>query len=86
MKLVGCSRCGSKELVEDDGYMVCVYCQSRFVPGSADVPAVETVIGVASDIECLLVKCRSEPQNSRRYASLVLDIDPTNTEAMKYLR
>lgn len=86
MKLVDCSRCGSKELIEEDGYVICAYCQSRFVPSSEDVPAVASVVGVASDIDNLLAKCRSDPQNRRRYASLVLDLDPTNAEARQYLR
>ena len=32
MKLVDCTSCGSKELVEEEGFIVCVYCQSRYVP------------------------------------------------------
>ena len=86
MKLVACSRCGSKELIKGDGYIVCAYCQSRFAPGRDDLPPVESVIGVASDVANLLAKCRDEPQNRRRYASLILDIDPTNAEARQYLR
>jgi uncharacterized Zn finger protein (UPF0148 family) len=86
MKLVECTRCGSKELFAENGYVVCAYCQSRFAPQADDVPQRETVIGLHSDIEVLLQKCTDDPANQRRYASLILDIDPTNHAATQYLR
>ena len=86
MKLVVCTRCGSRELLEEGGYVVCAYCQSRFAPQADHLPRKETVIGVHSDIQVLMQKCRDEPANRRRYASLILDIDPTNEEAKGYLR
>lgn len=86
MKLVECTRCGSKELFVEGGYVVCAYCQSRFSPQAGDLPSRETVIGLDSDIQVLLQKCKDDPANRRRYASLILDIDPTNSEAGKYLR
>ena len=85
MKLVRCTRCGSKELFEEDGYVVCAYCQSRFVPQADDILQKETVIGVHSDILVLLQKCQDDPANRRRYAGLILDIDPTNQAAREYL-
>jgi hypothetical protein len=85
MKLVQCTRCGSKELFTEGGYVVCAYCQSRFSAQSGDLPPRETIIGLHSDIEALLQKCRDNPANRRRYASLILDMDPTNQEARKYL-
>ena len=86
MRLVVCTRCGSRELLEEGGYVVCAYCQSRFAPQADDLPRRETVIGLRSDIQVLLQKCKDDPANRRRYASLILDIDPTNEEATKYLR
>lgn len=86
MKLVACTRCGSKELTQERGYVICVYCQSRFAIEPDDVTRAGTTIGLASDIEALLQKCRDDPANRRRYASLILDIDPANEEAVKYLR
>jgi hypothetical protein len=86
MKLVECTRCGSKELFEENGYVVCEYCRSRFAPQADDVPQRETVIGVQSDLQVLLQKCKDDPANRRRYASLILDIDPTNYTAIQYLR
>jgi hypothetical protein len=86
VKLVKCSRCGSRELAMEGGYVVCAYCRSTFSPQSGDLPQAETVISLSSDIESLLRKCQDDPTNRRRYANLILDIDPTNYEARKYLR
>jgi len=83
--VINCTRCGSKELVEEDGIIVCVYCRSRYVQQADDVLPRETVIGIASDIQALLQKCREDPMNRRRFANLILDIDPTNQEAKQYL-
>ena len=85
MKSVECTRCGSKELIEDNGYFICAYCQSRFMQEIDDYPRKGAVIDVQSDIQALLKKCIEEPANRHRYASLILDIDPSNTEAIKYL-
>jgi hypothetical protein len=85
MKLVSCTRCGSKELFEESGYVVCDYCRSRFVPQSGDLPNKESVIGVYSDVQLLLQKCRDDPANRRRYAALILDLDPTNQAVQMYL-
>lgn len=86
MKLLECNSCGSKEIVEEQGYAVCVFCRSKFLPGAEDGAPPETEIAIDSDIQALLIKCRADPANSRRYANLILDIDPTNREAAKYLR
>lgn len=86
MKSVECTRCGSSELIEDDGYVVCVYCQSRFMREIADHPPTGTGIDLQSDIQALLKKCVEDPAKRRRYASLILDIDPSNSEALKYVR
>ena len=42
-------------------------------------------IALEEDIAVLLKKCREDPKNARKYANLVLDIDPGNAEAKKYL-
>ena len=85
MKVVKCTQCGSQELSEEGGYVACNYCQSRFTLTDGERPIKESTISVGSDIEALLQKCRDEPWNSRRYAKLVLDMDPTNHEAMAYI-
>lgn len=85
LKLSKCTRCGSNELSPLSGQIVCLYCRSRYTAPADEMPRRETTIGVASDIQVLLGKCVSDPRNSRRYAGLILDIDPTNREALKYL-
>jgi len=51
-----------------------------------DYPPKVAVIDVQSDIKALLKKCIEDPANRRRYTSLILDIDPSNSEVLKYLR
>lgn len=85
MKLVACTQCGSKEFLEDGGYVACIYCRSRFALQTEDLPPTDTVIDLSSDVRTLLEKCRNDPKNARRYASLALDIDPTNGEAAAYM-
>ena len=85
MKLLDCRTCGSKELLEEAGLIVCVYCRSTYVPQQDDSIALETTIAIHSDIEVLLLKCEQDPVNRVRYANLILDIDPSNTQARAYL-
>ena len=85
MKIVYCERCGANEWTTQNGFRTCKYCGSKYQLTSDDVVVKESNIGVNSDVERLLKKCRLEPQNARKYANLILDIDPNNTEALKYL-
>jgi len=50
-----------------------------FLPSSSTV-------ALDDDVSILLQKCRADPANARRYAGLILDIDPGNAEAREYLR
>ena len=43
-------------------------------------------IGLDDDVAELLRKCRENPARARKYANLILDIDPDNPEALKYLK
>ena len=83
-KSLVCERCGGNLFVEKDGYRICRYCKSKFA-----LPAQNTAkgsnISVRSDVQALLQKCRTDRKNARRYANLILDIDPGNEEAKKYL-
>ena len=42
--------------------------------------------GLDDDVAKLLRKCRENPARARKYANLILDIDPDNPEALKYLK
>ena len=81
MKRVICPNCGADDFFMKDGYKVCSYCDAKF--------EVETKKSVAvtleDDIQELLQKCKLYPWNARKFANLILEIDPNNREAMKYL-
>lgn len=86
MKLIECERCGSASLFVENNYVVCEYCRSRYLRNPEEVPPQSTTLDLGSDIRMLLERCRREPANSRRYANLILDIDPTNQAALRYLK
>ncbi len=98
MKALICTSCGASRWKEEGNYRICLHCGTKFektvVERIVQVPAafqrnvirkVNSVIDINDDVERLLQKCRQDPRNARKYANLVLDIDPTNEEAMKYL-
>lgn len=80
-----CSNCGADAFIVKDGYKICKYCNSRYSLDEGDVPKTKTVVSLQSDIERLLQKCKEDPARASKYAGLILDIDPTNREARKYL-
>ena len=86
MKIEICERCGGGELVARDGYRICQYCHTKYLLTPEDVTRKGSIIALDSDIKMLLQKCQDDPANARRYASLVLDMDPENTEALKYYK
>ena len=85
MNLIKCKQCGGGEFYQENGYMVCKFCESRYAIEPEDIGKKESHIGVKTDVENLLEKCKTDPTNARKYANLVLDIDPNNIEALKYL-
>ena len=85
MKVLSCEKCGSNDLQCDGNYLVCPYCGSKYLMDPSDKQVKQSNISLGSDVERLLEKCRREPRNARKYANLILDIDPTNKEALKYL-
>ncbi len=86
MKVQICERCGGGEFVDRDGYRICQYCNTKFLITPEDVTRKESSIALDDDIKMLLQKCQDDPANARRYASLVLDMDPSNVEALKYYK
>lgn len=85
MKLLKCVNCGSHELTDYGSYAICDFCRSRFTNTGGKASGKAPTIGIASDIDTLLKKCQEDQVNRRRYANLVLDIDPTNQQAKQYL-
>lgn len=78
-----CVNCGADSFIFKDGYKICKYCNTRVKNNEPKVSASE--ISLQSDIDILLQKCKDDPARARKYAGLILDIDPTNREAKKYL-
>lgn len=98
MKEIVCKNCGSKDLCFINNCWVCNYCDSKFLASedqirihkqhnmsSRNLQIVSSNIDLVSDVEQLLVKCRQDKKNAKRYANLILDIDPDNQDALKYL-
>ena len=83
--VIKCPICGGKEFEENKGIRICLYCGSQFQIPKEELPKKKTEIALNSDVERLLEKCRKDPKNAKKYANLILDIDPTNREALKYL-
>jgi uncharacterized Zn finger protein (UPF0148 family) len=100
MEELVCKNCGANALTRRNNYMFCPYCDSRFAitreeyssglfGGSHHVTLshsdVNSSIALDDDIARLLKKCETDPRNARKYANLILDIDPDNEEALKYI-
>ena len=85
MKLIQCKQCGSGEFYRNNGYMICKFCNAQYAIEQLDLGIKKSTIALNSDIEALLKKCKLDPKNARKYANLILDIDPDNDEALKYL-
>jgi len=100
MEALTCKNCGANALVRKNGFLVCPYCESRFAITEAERRSnlyggshhatlshsgVNSSIDLNDDVARLLEKCRANPRNARKYANLILDIDPDNEEALKYL-
>ena len=99
MKALICSSCGASRWKEDGGYRICLHCGTKYekvfaeqrteVASSIQTIAasqVQSEIALNDDVARLLQKCKAEPMNAKKYANLILDIDPTNKEAQQYLR
>lgn len=100
MEALICKNCGANALVRKNEYMVCPYCDSRFAitrekrrsglfDGSHHAvlshSGVDSSISLDDDVARLLEKCKSDPRKARKYANLILDIDPDNEDAWIYL-
>lgn len=77
-------RCGSKDFSNEKDNTYCLYCKSKFNLDIKTKLSQAASIDLSNDIQALLAKCRENPANRRRYANLILDIDPTNPDATRY--
>ncbi len=93
LKALICENCGAPGMVVKDGYLFCEYCHSKFVLSDKESDQLNmhmnassnSNISLKNDIEALLLKCKNDSENAKKYANLILDIDPDNTDALKYL-
>lgn len=85
MRILKCANCNANELIEKDGYFICAYCGSKFAIEASDRPQNAMGVSISEDIKRLLAKCRTDRKNARKYANLILDIDPNNKDALQYL-
>lgn len=100
MEALVCKNCGANVMTRKYDYMVCPYCDSRFAitgeerrsglfGGSHHAKlshsGVNATIALDDDVARLLEKCKTDSRNARKYANLILDIDPDNEEALMYL-
>ena len=85
MKTFSCTNCGASDFWGQNGCKICSYCHSKFTMQIDDSLPTNSTIALDDDVRSLLKKCRSDPKNAYRYANLILDIDPNNSEALTYL-
>ena len=85
MKSIICEKCGGNDLQSEGGYLICKYCGTKYVIDDSNRAQRQAMVDLNSDIKRLLLKCKQEPKKARKYANLILDIDPDNDEALKYL-
>ena len=88
MKALICKCCGATGVTIANGFVVCEYCDAKYLLTAEDYSfsdAAPKGISLDADIERLLMKCRTDPRNARKYANLILDIDPDNDEVLTFL-
>ena len=82
---IKCKSCGAEDFTKSGGQVICNYCGSTYILEDNERTGKETTISLSSDIDILLDKMRMDPDNAKRYANLILDIDHSNKEIYKYL-
>lgn len=85
MKAIICEHCGADEFIEKDGYRICMFCKSRFVPSKDEKPTESATIALNDDVKRLLEKCKKDPSRAKKYATLILEMDPANKDAKEIL-
>ena len=85
MKTVECKGCGSSDLYEENGYLICRYCGTKHLITADDKPAKNSSIDLAADVERLLQRCKEDPARAKTIAQRILEIDPNNQEAKRFL-
>ena len=99
MKKIICSCCGSSQFSFINGYRICNYCETRYsisldeqrcenkaiIEKNLKNKELSSGININNDVERLLNLCKKDKAHASKYANLILDIDPSNQEALKYI-
>lgn len=86
MKRFECSACGANDLYEENGYAICKYCGTKFKKTREDGFIEDSSIELDNDVKRLIEKIEKEPQNAKKYAQLILTLDPHNDYAARILK
>lgn len=81
-----CPNCASHEYKEEGKFIKCAYCETRFKKEQKDSFSQGVAIDLTDDVSRLLQLCKKDPSNRRRYVNLILEMDPYNKMARKYIR
>lgn len=85
MQVYKCKSCGANDFSEVNGQIVCNYCGTSYIAEKKVETHQDTQISINGDVAVLLDKIKADPTHTRRYVNLILDIDPTNQQVLKYL-
>ena len=80
-----CESCGSNDFREEDGYRICNHCGTKHIITAEDRRIIQSNIELQNDVLRLLEKCKTEPERAKKYAQRILEMDPTNPEAIRIL-
>lgn len=73
-------------MVEGQGRVTCAFCRTDYTQERQAGGRSGAAVDLLSDVELLLQKCEIDPRNRQRYVGLILDIDPANSDVVKYLK
>ena len=77
--------CGGSEYKRQGNDIVCAYCDTKYkITNDAPIKP-QVTVDLSDDVSRLLEKCKEEPDRARRYANIILEIDPFNKKAKSIL-
>ena len=85
MQAITCKNCGGNDFLQKGRYLICRFCDTRYLLDKDQAPVPESTIALNEDVIRLLHLWREHPEDGARYAKLILQIDPNNTQAIQKL-
>ena len=85
MKEMVCKNCGSTKFHKEDGVLICDFCETRYYLSSDDKYVIDSSISLNEDVSNILKKWEKDPDNGKKYAQLILQIDSSNRKAREEL-